>query len=295
MAIERARPLLGTIVRIRCDAISRHEANRRIDRGFKAVAHVQRLMSFHEAGSDVSRLNRDAVRHIVEVHPDTIAVLRHALALSRISDGLFDISIGDRMVALRTLPRPDSPYPPDPLASWRDIEIVGSHGVRFHRPCWIDLGGIAKGYAVDRAIEAASQEAGDLIACTDGAPLNVHVNAGGDLRVMGPEAVRVVIETGGPPDDPVPIVDLENSAMATSGTLSSPALDRAAHVHGRTGQHVGSGVCVTILARHCVIADALSKVVLAGLGQVHDILARYEATAFLYRPAKGWIRLGAGS
>src|SRR5882724_10535413 len=82
---ERARPLLGTLVSIRVGGTARREANLAIDTGFDAVAAVHRLMSFHESGSDVSRLNGDAFDGAVAVDSRTMTVLRRALNLSAAS------------------------------------------------------------------------------------------------------------------------------------------------------------------------------------------------------------------
>ena len=81
------------------------------------------------------------------------------------------------LVARGHLPRPAKAPEPDGAASWRDIRLLPENRIRFRRPLWIDLGGIAKGHAVDRAVEEALRFA----------PFQVSVNAGGDLRVAGPQ------------------------------------------------------------------------------------------------------------
>ena len=97
----RARPLLGTRVDIRIGGpsgigpsgigMSAAAANAAIDSGFSIIAGIHRLMSFHEAGSDVSRLNRDAVSGAVPVDPRTFEVLRRAQEISQALAGVFDI------------------------------------------------------------------------------------------------------------------------------------------------------------------------------------------------------------
>jgi thiamine biosynthesis lipoprotein len=159
------------------------DAHRAIDEAFGEISLVHRLMSFHEAASDVSRLNREACGRTSDVHPATFEVLHWAREIAEASGGCFDITVAAKLVAWGILPPPDSPHAPDPHADWRDIELGEDFSVRFRRPLWIDLGGVAKGYAVDRAIEKLRRH-GATEAC---------VNAGGDLKIYGPEAEVIAL------------------------------------------------------------------------------------------------------
>src|SRR5438067_2190264 len=71
VTLERARPLLGTHVAIRVEARSEAEGHDAIDTAFAEIALIHRLMSFHEAGSDIGRLNENAHEGAVRVHPHT--------------------------------------------------------------------------------------------------------------------------------------------------------------------------------------------------------------------------------
>lgn len=188
-AVERAQPWLGTLVRIRVGGLATADAHRAIDAAFEEVATVHSLMSFHRPDSDISRLNAHAHRNPVAVHPWTFDVLRWALRFSQCSDGCFDVSVASQLVDWRLLPAPSSVTDaslPRMEGSWRDIELRPDGKVRFRRLLWIDLGGIAKGYAVDRATESLRR---------NGASLSV-VNAGGDIRVSGSDTERIALNTG---------------------------------------------------------------------------------------------------
>ena len=137
--IERARPLLGTIVAVRVHGLGEADAHRAIEEAFGEIALVHRLMSFQQPESDVSRLNREACERAQDVHPATFEVLHWALTIAEASAGCFDITVAARLVKWGILRAPDSRYPPDPHANWRDIELGADHGVRFRRPLWIDL------------------------------------------------------------------------------------------------------------------------------------------------------------
>jgi thiamine biosynthesis lipoprotein len=138
---------------------------------------------------------------------------------------------------------------------------------------WIDLGGIAKGYAVDAAIEAL-ERAGVRSAC---------VNAGGDLRVLGDVPFDISIRD---PRDPVAMalsMSVRNAALATSGAYFSRHLIdgelRSALIDGRNAAALIDEFSVTVEAPTCMVADALTKVVAATRDAEHPLLARYAARA----------------
>lgn len=281
--IERAKPLLGTIVRIRVDGLPPALANDVISAAFDRVAEIHRLMSFHEAESELSRVNREAARQPVQLGAHTHAVLRHALALAEVSEGLFDPTMAFALVRDGWLPRlPGTPPAAD--ASWKDIVLSPDGTVSFGKPLWLDLGGIAKGYAVDRAF--------DFIASHH--PARIYVEAGGDLRLCGPEPERVYLAAPRR-DDAIPALNVENAAVASSGsqalhdeTLASP------HIDPRTGQHGRTDRFVTVVAPRCVDADALTKVVMAAGTASAPVLERYQALAFML-DGTIWTSIGANA
>jgi len=267
--VERARPLLGTVVAVRVEGASGW-IDGAVERAFDAIADVQRRMSFHDPDSELSRLNRAAVHAPQVVSAPTWRVLRAALALARASDGRFDPTIGGRLVAWRQLPAPDS-TDVDPATTWRDVELGRERSVHFRKPLWLDLGGIAKGYAVDRAVavlRAAGMRGG-------------VVNAGGDLRAFG-DALEVVHVRE--PNDPArsrPLLHLRDGAVATSAGYFSTRDGRSALVDTRRDGSLGHDVSVTVCAPRALWADALTKVVLADAAAAVPLLQRLHAQAAL--------------
>jgi thiamine biosynthesis lipoprotein len=280
--VERARPLLGTRVAIRVLGLPEEWAHRAIDAAFREIGHVHARMSFHEPGSDIGRLNREAFHRPVAVDACTIEVLEWSRRIAEGSRGCFDVTVAPQLVDWGLLPPPDAPHRPDREGSWRDVEILADRAVRFHRRVWIDLGGIAKGYAVDRAVECLRRW-GVRQGC---------VNAGGDLRVWGPLAERVRLDWTRPGAPVVPVLDLENGAVASSSGVPDrsqhPRPRRGPHVHGRERRSVGTRSFVAVVAERCVVADGLTKVVLAQGKRSEDMLRHYRASAHLYRPGHGW-------
>ena len=175
---------------------------------------------------------------------------------------------------------------PDPVASWRDIELAAPNQVRLRRHLWIDLGGIAKGYAVDRALQAMALPA----------DIQCSINAGGDLRIAGPATERVLLR--GPNDgDAVPVLEIENASLASSSGRDDlrevSGLTVGPHLDGATRGSVGTQSFVSVVAQDCMIADALTKIVLTQGPSASDLLIRHNATAYFHDGATGWQTFGA--
>lgn len=268
---RRAQPWLGTLVDITiADPLSDAELAACFDDAFAAIAEVQRLMSFHDPQSDVSRFNRAQPGEAVPVHAHTREVLRTALDVYGASEGIFDISCAPRLLGAGCLPSPGgkrADHVPGRCALSLD---EGLHVLK-SGPLWIDLGGIAKGYAVDLAIQALQRRA-VRSAC---------VNAGGDLRVLG--AHPVLIRNPRAPTDMAMQVELQDESLATSANYFS-GLDTAAGsvlIDGRNGRACAGDFSVTVRAPSCILADALTKVVAATQDANHPAVARFGACAFI--------------
>jgi FAD:protein FMN transferase len=155
-SVCRTQPLLGTFVEIRSAGASRSASERAIDAAFAAIDKIHRLMSFHDPDSDVGRLNRERCKRSISVDPWTYQVLDVAIVLHRRSQGVFDIAVAPALQKFGLLPRHHADAESDlpETATSGAIELLPRHRVRFHhRGMKIDLGGIAKGFAVDRAID----------------------------------------------------------------------------------------------------------------------------------------------
>jgi len=272
---RRAQPWLGTLVEIGiADDAGDDVLNHQFGLAFAAVAHVHRMMSFHQRDSDVSRINRAVPGELVDIDPATAEVLECALRLEDISGGLFDVGCAPLLSAWGYLPAPQEPRPA-PLPASRVLQLAGDTRVEKLQSGWIDLGGIAKGYAVDAAIKALC-ESGVRAAC---------VNAGGDLRVYGIADFPVAIRNPRRPTEEGARLHLSNEALATSGSYFSGRRvgrrDYSALVDTRHGQPVTRSGSASVLAPTCMLADALTKVVIAGGSSNHPALRACAATAFV--------------
>jgi thiamine biosynthesis lipoprotein len=270
--MRRAQPWLGTLVEI---AIGSDADPQAPAAAFASIALVQRLMSFHAADSDVSRFNRAGAGDELAIDPHTWKVLQLAEQLARVSDGRFNVACAPRLVEWGYLPAPAMPAPE--FVPGRRIYALEANGsVRKLAAGWIDLGGIAKGYAVDLAI-AALESGGVGSAC---------VNAGGDMRVIGPASWPVSVRAPRDPGVAGARLMLHDAALATSANYFSAKRWQgdarvSALVDGRTAQPLAGTRSVTVRAPSCALADALTKVVMATGDPRHPCVAAYGAAALI--------------
>jgi thiamine biosynthesis lipoprotein len=268
----RARPLLGTLVEI---AARGARAEAAVAQAFRAVEQVHALMSYHDPASDVSRINREAGLRPVAVHADTWRVLSAAREFAQASGGLFDITVAPTLTRLGYLPR-HADFPRcSGQGDWRHVELLPGQRVRLARRLRIDLGGIAKGFAVDQAIAV-------LRACGISSG---RVNAGGDLRVFGDAAQPLHVRHPTAPSRLLPLLNLCDEAAATSaGYFASKRMNGmqvTPHIHPRTRKSLSPARSVTVIAADCMTADALTKVVLADVTAAGEILHRFGARAIV--------------
>jgi thiamine biosynthesis lipoprotein len=263
--MRRCRPLLGTFVQIAAQARDEAKLVRGIEAAFDAVGQVHRLMSFHDPKSDVSRMNRDAFAKGVTVHPWTWEVMNASRNLARESGGAFDVTVVPLLARRNCLADPSCAAVR--AAGWRDIFPRRNFEIFFRRRVIVDLGGIAKGFAVDRAVDVLKQ---------NGAASGI-VNAGGDIRVFGSTSRKVHLRNPKSPAQFSAILRVRNRAIATSATYFAPG----ALIDGQTRRSLTSSISVTVAARDCMTADALTKVVFALREKAAGLLAHYHADALL--------------
>ena len=259
---------MGSLLQIAARGPDMRSLARAMSDAFEVVDRVERLMSFHTEQSELSYLNREASRQPCEVHPWTYGVLRRALLFADVSGGLFDVCVAPALIEAGELPRRGASE--SHIGNWRDIRLMRAYRVEYLQPILIDLGGIAKGYAVDRAIHTLSR--GGCSAAT--------VNAGGDLRRFGGDSEPVYLRAG---DGLLPIAQLRHGAVAGS---TSPASRRGrlagaigCIVDPRSGRPWDGNGEVCVAAPTCVAADALTKVAALAGPACRPLLARFGAQA----------------
>jgi FAD:protein FMN transferase len=163
-----------------------------------------------------------------------------------------------------------------PLGSWADVHLQKGRKVQFLRPLTLDLGGIAKGFAVDAAIQVLRRHG----------VKRALVNAGGDLRAFGPQPSLVQLRNPSAPRTVTDTIMLSNCALATSApyfTEKDFRGSRVSHlVNTQTRTALTGAISVSVRARDCWLADALTKVVLNAPYHAEALLAKYRAEAFVF-------------
>ena len=271
--VRRCRPLLGTFVEVTAAGLDETRLARSIEAGFKAIERVERLMSAHDPSSELSQVNEEAFFHPVKVSGETFEVLRRGIELARESAGAFDFTVAPLLARWGLLP---PRLRRSGRGGWRDVQMLARHRVRFSKPLAIDLGGIAKGFAVDAAIERLRQ---DKVS-------SALVNAGGDLRVFGPRSSVIRLRHPIQQRLLTRSLRIRDAALATSSPCFT---ERRSHgrpvshlVNPQNGSAVTGGISVTVRARECWLADALTKVVLNRPMLAETLLARHTAEAFVF-------------
>ena len=265
----RCQALLGTFVEISID----QDDSQAVDKAFSAVKQVQDLMGFHHPLSELSQINRWSHQVSLAVHPWTAKIIKIAQEVHRQSNGLFNCGIGHRLVSAGLLPRHIdlSKYQ---LGGIEDIHFLDSELINSPKPLCLDLGGIAKGFAVDKAVESLITS-GIQSGC---------VNAGGDLRVFGQSPRSIQIRNPIAPMELIDIGSLQNGAIATSGLYFSQRDQQQSHIINPFAQdesevHINFSGSYSILASECVYADALTKVVALSGARDHPCLNHFSAQA----------------
>jgi thiamine biosynthesis lipoprotein len=243
--------MLGTVVMIHleaCEDMHAGECSRWLhqaaEAAFGAIADIERAMSAHRPESDLGRIARAAPGSTVAVDPHTTVVLKLAQHWHSLSRGAFDpCAAGARLAMLNR--RPAFHEVAGARGSLRDLQTLSSTEVRLERPLQIDLGGIAKGYAVDLAIETLRRWGVE----------SALVNAGGDMRSLGRRAwpVEVRGQVGFRGSVPRALRHVCDGAIASS-EAAGPVGEFV-----RTVRRAPRWASCTVMARDCVTADALTK------------------------------------
>jgi thiamine biosynthesis lipoprotein len=262
---RQSRILMGTSVEITVSQVDPKTAEKAVEAAFQEVERINRLMSHYRPDSEVSQISRHAGEKEVRVSPETLAVIEQALYFSRLSGGAFDITIGPvfRLWNFREGKIPDGEELRENLkrVDYKRIRVDRSRStVYLDDPRMeLDLGAIAKGYAVDRAGEVLKKRGVE----------NFLVNAGGDLRVAGRKEKEIPwtigIQHPRLPSDLIVKVQSKNAGIATSGDYEKYFLKDGERYHHilvpSSGLPARECQSVTILAPTAMEADALATTV----------------------------------
>lgn len=264
----RCKPLLGTFVEIRIEDSGL--ASIALDEAFLAIEQVQSLMGFHDSDSELSQVNARSHLEPIRIHSWTAEVLAIAKEIHMESQGIFNCGVGHRLVEAGLLPRHCN-LGHHRFGGIEDLRLIEPNLVQSTLPLCLDLGGIAKGYAVDKAIEA-------LIAR---GIQSGSVNAGGDMRVFGDQPQEIQIRNPCNPHELIQIGTMKAGAIATSSLyFAKRDADSASFmVNPLNHEHIEFVGSYSVIATQCIYADALTKVVSISGNIHHPCLSHFSAQA----------------
>ncbi len=277
---------MDTVVSIQIVCRDPGKAKHLLDKSFVLARKLADQMNSHNSNSEISQVNMKAFSEPVVISKDLERVIKKSLAISRISHGAFDITVAP-LLRLWPIYKANKFTIPDRkkldeaigLVGWQNIELDAlNHTIHFKRKGMaIDLGGIAKGYIVDRIVDYLKRNGikGAL------------VNAGGDIyalgRAVGGELWRVGIQHPRQHHKLIAILEVENKAVVTSGDYERFLIkDGVRYTHivdPRTGFTVRKTASVTLVGDDTAFIDGLATAIMVVgategykiLGGVHDV------------------------
>ncbi|NQT46313.1 MAG: FAD:protein FMN transferase [Candidatus Omnitrophica bacterium] len=264
---KTTRLLMGTFVSIEAfdPDLSKKDLADKVEMAFGEMAHIESLMSPVRSESDVYRINRSARTRRIPVEPYTAEVLKKALEIYSVSDGAFDVTIGPMVDLWKTSGKRGRLAKSSVIE--KSLKGVGSDGFMLEqddsivllrrRDLEIDLGGLAKGFAVDKAAGFLKEEG----------IKSALIDAGGDIRCIGKnkkgEPWSVGVRDPQDRTQVLAVLSLQDESVATSGDYERYfTIDGKVYSHiidPRSGRPVDNNVkSSTIVAKDCMTADGLA-------------------------------------
>ena len=255
---KETREVMGTIATITILGPDTHKADKAIDEAFEEIDRIESLMSIYQE-SQLSTLNEDGI--LENADPEIVELIKKSNHYSSISDGAFDISV-QPILELYSESFEQKKRPPTEeeinktlkLVDYASIEIEDT-SIKFNKEGMkITLGAIAKGYAVDKAIEVLK----------DNEIKHSLVDLGGDMRAIGSKITEpwsIALENPRDKSEYISIIKLKDQAVATSGDYERYFNEnRSFHhiVNPKTGYSATDLISVTIIAPTALEADSIS-------------------------------------
>lgn len=265
--ITRTEFLMSTVVESVAYTENAKDGEQALSAAYEEAARLEAMLDRHRAGSDVAAINAQAGQQPVSVTEETFSIIRLALDVGRITGGAFDITVAPLLelwgfgTGETRVPTPQELAEVLPLVDFTKVRIdeearrvfLEGEGIQ------LDLGGIAKGYIVDQAIDVLRQKG----------ITSASVDAGGDIRVIGekPDGSpwRIGIRNPRERRELVAVIELRDQAIVTSGDYERFFMHEGERYHHildpDTGLPARGVISVTIVANDAFTADAYSTAV----------------------------------
>ena len=257
-----SRFMLDTLVEITVAAGNEQKAHKAVSTAYEEIRRIEALLSRYHHSSQIYKVNQHAAEGAVEVDRETAKIVRRSLQYAELTHGAFDITIGP-VIDLWGIGTEHERVPGAAelqavleYVDYRKIEIRGEQEIRLLSPGMkLDLGGIAKGYSIDRAIDVLQRHG----------ITSALLNAGGDIRCLGtkPDGRPWRIGIKDPRESGIlGVIQLEDMAVATSGDYERAFFQDNIRFHHIFDPHTGTPArgcrSVTILAKTAEVADVIA-------------------------------------
>ena len=285
--VQRTEAVMGTTVAITAVAPSAKQGEAAIEAGMAEIRRLDAMMSIYKDTSEITRVNLAAGKWPVKVSPEMIEVVENAVKVSKISDGVFDVTIGP-LVVLWQMRLKEGKVPTDeeiagvrPLVNYRNILVDRKASTIFlkKKGMIMDLGGM-KGYIADRVAGVMKQRGIN----------NALIALAGDIWALGHredgKPWRVGVQHPRDKEKTLTVLELSDRFVCTSGDYERYVIREKKRYHHiidpRTGKPSTGVISATLIGDRGAFIDPLAKVpFILGVAKGMDIIRKYGAQALI--------------
>ncbi|MHB8846012.1 MAG: FAD:protein FMN transferase [Nitrospirota bacterium] len=285
--VQRTESLMGTAVTITVVAPSPEQGEDAIAAGMAEIRRLDAMMSLYKDTSEITQVNRAAGKEPVTVSPEMIEVVEDALKVSKISEGVFDVTIGPLVVLWQmrlkegTVPTDEEIAAVRPLVNYRNIRVDKKASTIFlkKRGMIMDLGGM-KGYIADRVAGVMKQRG----------ITNALIALAGDIWALGHredgKPWRVGVQHPRDKAKTITVLELSDRYVCTSGDYERFVIREKKRYHHiidpRTGKPSTGVISATLIGDRGALIDPLAKVpFILGAAKGMDVMRKFGAEAII--------------
>lgn len=297
---KRAQMHMGTLVTVTAVASDKKRGDHAVQAAFDEIKRLEQLLSTWRSDSELSRVNAEAGRQSVEVSRDTFEVVVRSLEMAQLTHGGFNIALGPAIEAWSVTERQDIPSESElqhvkPLIDWTSIRVDHEARTLFlpRNGMRVDVGGIGKGYAADRAVEEMKRAGaeGGVVALS------------GDIKTFGalPDRRGFPVGIRHPREEEalIAVIDLQDEAISTAGDYERFFERDGVRYHHildpHTLQPARGCQSVTVIAKDGVVADGLDTgIFVLGPEEGMALVERLSDVEAIIIDANGTMRVSSG-
>ncbi|TKB89784.1 MAG: FAD:protein FMN transferase [Nitrospira sp.] len=300
IVVKRTQMHMGTLVTITAVSPDQDVGNRAMQVAFDEIKRLEQLLSTWRSDSELSRVNQEAGRRPVQVSSETLELVTRSLELGRLTLGGFNIALGPAIEAWSVIERQRIPDERElqqlkPLVDWTRIQVNKEARTIYlpHTGMRIDVGGIGKGYAADRAVAEMKRVGvmGGVVALS------------GDIKAFGvlPDGKGFPVGIKHPrrEEELIAMIDLNDEAVSTAGDYERFFERDGVRYHHILDPHTlqPARTCqsVTVIAKEGTVADGLDTgIFVLGPEQGMALVERLPGVEAIIIDQEGTITVSSG-